>query len=1093
MLHLAKLSIRRPRAALLAWAVIAVTLALIGLGVSNSLSPSIVVVPGSESSRAQQLAEDEFGPSVLVPILLEGPAEQLDRQGPKLVVALDGRADTRVMSAWSAGESGEALRPAPTAAMIVASVARTERAMVDTVQEEIEATVQATVAGDVEASITGQPTLDRALRDESIATTREAMLIASAVLFVLLLAGLRTPVAAGILTTFGAVTALAGLGVMALVGTVIDIDAIAVALAAMTGLALGVGFSLLIVDRFREEEGRTGAPAERAAQAAAAAVATTGRAILFAGTGLIVSLLLATAIAPTPILTSLGIGVLLCSALAVGAAVVVMPAALTLLGPGIAAFSFPAPRPLERGWSWLVGRGRWVTRRAVLTGAVATALLVALAVPAASLETGPPDVSMLPASNQARQDFERVAAVMGPGWPTPYNVLVVSTKRPITAPKLLRDVRDYQRQLAKDPRVDSVVGPGAFVATSRDLKALPAGLEDSAKMLKGGKKQLGKLSSGLGEASAGAEQLQSGLGSAAEGAGKLEQGSGQAGAGAGKLRAGLDQARAGAGKIDDGLGSALAGARALQAGASQALAGSRTLSGGLGQAATPVKEGLPVFNQLAADVKSASTSVTAARGAADATLTQVDAALGALATMTEGKDDPAYAKTQAALQAARTSAGGAAGALAGADPTLQGAAGISAAAAGQVATLSTGLTQLHAGSTELAGGIAKLSEGNAKLATGIAQLETGGGRLTGGLTQLRDGAAALEAGLAQLTGGAGELQSGLAGGTGPAGELATGLGQAEAKVSKFRGELPSPDDLEELQEQSPRLFDSGYFVLAAIDGAPRSDRNLASFAVNLTRGGNAGQIVVVPAEPASTEATRALGEDLRGSAERFASATGTQTAVGGPAGDLADFTSDTNARLPLVVVALAAAMALVLALALRAVALPLIAVAFDLLTAAATFGAMTLLFGGDDPILGGPGYLDPMSIIGIFAAVFGISIVYQVLLLARTRERFVETGEAREALLHGLRHTAAMATGAAAVMAAAALPFAFSDLLNVRQFGLGIAIAVTLDALVVRPVLLPAAVALLGRHAWWPTRGGSTAPDRAVTRRMPTKTTGAPT
>ena len=87
--------------------------------------------------------------------------------------------------------------------------------------------------------------------------------------------------------------------------------------------------------------------------------------------------------------------------------------------------------------------------------------------------------------------------------------------------------------------------------------------------------------------------------------------------------------------------------------------------------------------------------------------------------------------------------------------------------------------------------------------------------------------------------------------------------------------------------------------------------------------------------------------------------------------------------------------------------------------------------------LGGPGYLDPMSIIGIFAAIFGISIAYEVLLLARTREHFAESGDARAALAFGLRRTAAVATGAAAVMVAAALPFMFSDLINVRQFGVG--------------------------------------------------------
>ena len=221
---------------------------------------------------------------------------------------------------------------------------------------------------------------------------------------------------------------------------------------------------------------------------------TAGRAVLLSGTALIVALILATAIAPTPILTSIGIGVLLCSALATGAAVVVMPAVLTLLGPRIDAFSFPAPRFLARGWDWLVGRGRWVTRYAIPAGAIATAALVVLALPAGDLKTGPPDVTMLPASTQARQSFERVAAVMGPGWPTPYSVVVVSTTAADHGTRAAgAGPRPTSARLARDPRVDSVVGPGAFVSQSKDLKALPAGLEDSAKLLKGGKKDLGKL------------------------------------------------------------------------------------------------------------------------------------------------------------------------------------------------------------------------------------------------------------------------------------------------------------------------------------------------------------------------------------------------------------------------------------------------------------------------------------------------------------------------------------------------------------------------------------------------------------------------
>jgi RND superfamily putative drug exporter len=181
------------------------------------------------------------------------------------------------------------------------------------------------------------------------------------------------------------------------------------------------------------------------------------------------------------------------------------------------------------------------------------------------------------------------------------------------------------------------------------------------------------------------------------------------------------------------------------------------------------------------------------------------------------------------------------------------------------------------------------------------------------------------------------------------------------------------------------------------------------------------------------------------------------------------------------VLVLAVAVAVLLMALLRAVVLPLLAVVFDLLAAAATFGALWLLFGGDDPVLGGPGYLDPMSIVGIFAAIFGITMVYEVVLLQRTREVLAETRDPVRAVRDGLRQTAGPATGAALAMVAAVLPFAAADVLTIRQFGLGVAIAVVIDALIVRPVVLPAAAAAIGRRGWWPTR---VAERRRTTDRM---------
>ena len=85
MIRLARFSVRHPVPTLITLCAVGLVLSLIGLGVSKSTSPTITVVPGTEASRAQHLADTHFGPSVLVPILLEGPAKQLDRQGPALV------------------------------------------------------------------------------------------------------------------------------------------------------------------------------------------------------------------------------------------------------------------------------------------------------------------------------------------------------------------------------------------------------------------------------------------------------------------------------------------------------------------------------------------------------------------------------------------------------------------------------------------------------------------------------------------------------------------------------------------------------------------------------------------------------------------------------------------------------------------------------------------------------------------------------------------------------------------------------------------------------------------------------------------------
>jgi RND superfamily putative drug exporter len=304
---------------------------------------------------------------------------------------------------------------------------------------------------------------------------------------------------------------------------------------------------------------------------------------------------------------------------------------------------------------------------------------------------------------------------------------------------------------------------------------------------------------------------------------------------------------------------------------------------------------------------------------------------------------------------------------------------------------------------------------------------------------------------------------------GPSGQLVTGLGGGAADVAKFRKNLPSAKDIEQLQRESPGLFDSGYFVLAAIAGAPAEQRTQASFLVNLPRGGTAGQITVISKFAAEDQRSQDLGADLKDSVDAFAASTKTEAALGGPAGALGDFRSEAESRIWPVIIGVSLVVALLLMAMLRTVVLPLVAVAFDLLTAAAAFGILCVLFVGDDPLLGGPGYLDPVSVIAAFVSLFTMTIVYEVQLLSRTRDAFVATGDPHGALRTGLDQTAAAATGAAIASIAAIVPFAFTELAAARQLAVGAALVITLDAFIVRPVLLPAAVEILGRWSWWPT------------------------
>ena len=183
-----------------------------------------------------------------------------------------------------------------------------------------------------------------------------------------------------------------------------------------------------------------------------------------------------------------------------------------------------------------------------------------------------------------------------------------------------------------------------------------------------------------------------------------------------------------------------------------------------------------------------------------------------------------------------------------------------------------------------------------------------------------------------------------------------------------------------------------------------------------------------------------------------------------------DFTSYLSGRTPLFVGAVLAFSFVLLMIVFRSIVVPIKAVIMNLLSIGAAFGVVVAIFqwgwlGSLIGIAGGP--IDPFIPMMLFAIVFGLSMDYEVFLLSRVREAYDRTGKAIESVADGLASTAQLITAAAAIMVVVFGSFVFEDFRTLKMFGLGLAVAVFLDATVVRMLLVPSTMALLGERNWW--------------------------
>ena len=179
-------------------------------------------------------------------------------------------------------------------------------------------------------------------------------------------------------------------------------------------------------------------------------------------------------------------------------------------------------------------------------------------------------------------------------------------------------------------------------------------------------------------------------------------------------------------------------------------------------------------------------------------------------------------------------------------------------------------------------------------------------------------------------------------------------------------------------------------------------------------------------------------------------------------------------RTPLAIAWIMLATYVVLFLLLGSVVLPLKAVVMNLLSISTSFGALVWIFqqGNLAQFLGGftPAPLDPTLPVIMFCIVFGLSMDYEVLLLSRIQEEYRRTGDNTRAVAEGLEKSGRLITGAAAIMIAVFGAFALADVVIIKAIGLGMALAVAIDATLVRALVVPATMRLLGDFNWWAPR-----------------------
>jgi putative drug exporter of the RND superfamily len=259
---------------------------------------------------------------------------------------------------------------------------------------------------------------------------------------------------------------------------------------------------------------------------------------------------------------------------------------------------------------------------------------------------------------------------------------------------------------------------------------------------------------------------------------------------------------------------------------------------------------------------------------------------------------------------------------------------------------------------------------------------------------------------------------------------------------------------------------------ATITGKLRTEQGIAGVSpVQLNDRGDTAVLFAYPTSAPQSVETEQLVHDLRSDLKVAAASTDSRVFVSGWTAAGIDISERLINRTPLFIAAVMLLSFLLLMVLFRSVVVPLKAVLMNLLSIGASYGVLVAMFqwgwgkgliGLDDTMP-----ISPFVPMIMFAILFGLSMDYEVFLLSRVREEFVRTGDSHRSVVDGLASTARVITSAALIMISVFGAFIFSHDVELKMFGLGLATAVLIDATIVRMVLVPSTMALLGNANWW--------------------------